>query len=143
MKLSEAKLFPEKFSEGVIMFGKILFSFLLILVTAFSVAAAAPVKKSEPEKISVMEKNALLIDVRTPKEFAAGHLKGAINIPDGNSALLQKNGAKKDTPLYLYCRSGRRVKAAVKNLKKEGYTCLYDFGGIKDAGKRLALPTVK
>ena len=128
------------------MYGKILFSFFLILFVAFSsaeAASSAPVKKGGSEKISVMEKNALLIDVRTPEEFAAGHLKGAINIPDGNSALLQKNGAKKDTPLYLYCRSGRRVKAAVKNLKKEGYTCLYDFGGIKDAGKRLALPTVK
>ena len=90
-----------------------------------------------------MEKNALLIDVRTPEEFAAGHLKGAVNIPAGNIDLLQKKGAKKDSPLYLYCRSGRRVKAAVKDLKKEGYTCLYDFGGMKEAGKRLSLPVVK
>lgn len=127
------------------MYGKILLFPVLIPVLLFSVAAApsVPVKKNVPEKVSVMEKNALLIDVRTQKEFAAGHLKGAIHIPDGDIALLQKAGAKKDTPLYLYCRSGRRVKAAIKNLKKEGYMRLYDFGGMKEAGKRLALPVVK
>ena len=125
------------------MFGKILFSFLLILVTAFSAAAAAPVKKSEPGKISVMEKHALLIDVRMPKEFAAGHLKGAINIPDGDIALLQKKGAKKDTPLYLYCRSGRRVKIAMETLRKLNYTQLYDLGGLKEAQQQLQLPVLK
>ncbi|MBR2904408.1 MAG: rhodanese-like domain-containing protein [Lentisphaeria bacterium] len=127
------------------MYGKYLFVFVLILSAVFSsvTAFSAPVKKNVPEKSVVMEKNALLVDVRTPKEFAAGHLKGAVNIPNGDITLLRKAGAKKDTPLYLYCRSGRRVKAVVKNLKKEGYTRLYDFGGINDAGKRLTLPVEK
>ncbi len=124
---------------------KNLFLFLLFLLPVFFCNAAerAVSEKSTGKNLVKMPANALLIDVRTEKEFACGHLKGAANIPDGNVALLKKKGAKKDTPLFLYCRSGRRVKAAIKNLKKEGYTCLYDLGGMKEAEKKLALPVVK
>lgn len=91
-----------------------------------------------------MEKNALLIDVRTPEEFTAGHLKGAVNIPHGKIvACLQKKGVKKDVPLYLYCRSGRRVKEAIKNLKKASFTHLYDLGGMNDASEKTRLSIVK
>lgn len=120
-------------------------SFLFLLPLFFCNAESNGEKNRKKEISSVqMQKNALLLDVRTKQEFAAGHLKGAINIPrESIVALSAEKGIKKDTPLYLYCRSGRRVKAAIKDLKKEGFTLLYDLGGMNEAGKKLSLPVVK
>lgn len=92
---------------------------------------------------SLPGKTWVLIDVRTPEEFASGHLKGALNIPGADLKLLKKKGIKGNTPLFLYCRSGRRVKIAIKKLKENGYTLLHDFGGMKNASEKLDLPIVK
>lgn len=71
----------------------------------------------------------LLIDVRTPGEFAAGYIPGAINIPlDQISQRLSE--IPKDEPVVLYCQSGNRSNQATKLLKGEGYTEIYDLGGI-------------
>ena len=55
----------------------------------------------------VMEKNALLIDVRTPEEFRSGAIPGALNMPhDRIGETIASAAPDKKTPLYLYCRSG-------------------------------------
>ena len=92
----------------------------------------------------VMEKNAVLIDVRTPREFAEGALDGAVNIPhdiigERISALVPD----KKTPIYLYCRSGRRVGVAMATLKEQGYSVMHNLGGIEEARTKLALPEKK
>lgn len=64
---------------------------------------------------------ATIIDVRTPSEYAAGHLAGAVNIETPNLA----NGlasADKTAPLVVYCASGSRSRAAVDQLKALGFT---------------------
>nr|PMH96944.1 hypothetical protein BCU55_19235 [Shewanella sp. 10N.286.48.A6] len=80
------------------------------------------------EKIN---KGAMILDVRTAEEFAAGHLEGAINIPF-NIALkeLNKQNIAKDTAIVLYCRSGRRSGIANDELAAAGYTQTYNGGGI-------------
>lgn len=88
-----------------------------------------------------MPENARLIDVRSVKEFRAGALPGALNIP--HDVIDKKIAAAvpdKKTPLYLYCRSGRRVGVAMKTLKVRGYTKMYNLGGLKEASKKLKLP---
>lgn len=83
----------------------------------------------------------LLLDVRTPQEFAEGHIEGAINIalqelPRRLSELPQ------DQPIVLYCRSGNRSRDALHILRNAGYTAVYDMGGIID-WERQGLPTVR
>ena len=78
--------------------------------------------------------NAVWIDVRTAEEFASGHIEGAHNIPyesiDKGVAAL---GLEQDTPILLYCRSGRRSGIALDSLRKQGYTQLKNVGGIEEA----------
>ena len=75
---------------------------------------------------------ALLVDVRTPEEFAAGHLPNAINIPHEKVVgELAKRGIAKDTPLVLYCRSGRRSGVAEDALAGAGYRQLYNAGAYQ------------
>lgn len=73
----------------------------------------------------------ILLDVRTPQEFAEQHIPGAILITDHQlSAEAEKTLLNKDTPLFVYCRSGQRSAGAAKQLVRMGYTQVYDFGGI-------------
>lgn len=75
----------------------------------------------------------LLLDVRAPEEFLQQHISGAILIPDSQiSAEAGKKLPNKDTPILVYCRSGRRSAGAAKQLVNMGYTQIYDFGGILD-----------
>lgn len=71
----------------------------------------------------------LLLDVRTPEEFADGHIPGAVNI---SLQTLGQNLASipTDRPVVIYCRSGNRSAQAMRLLAEAGYTSLYDLGGI-------------
>lgn len=75
----------------------------------------------------------IILDVRTPAEFAEGYIKGAINLPldritkDAPTVLTDK-----EAEILIYCRSGNRSKTAAQQLIKLGYTNVYDFGGIID-----------
>lgn len=71
-----------------------------------------------------------LIDVRTPKEFAEGHLPGATNI-DSQSKDFTQSIAKLDKtqPIFVYCLSGGRSSTAMAKLRKLGYTNVLDLQG--------------
>ena len=90
------------------------------------------------------QKGAVALDVRTPEEYAAGHLAGAVNInwfADGFLAQVEA-AFPKETPLAVYCRSGRRSAAAAERLTKAGYTCVCNLlGGYlawTEAGKAVS-----
>lgn len=104
---------------------------LLIALMPLSVQADFKASLSQDqawEKISA--KQITVIDVRTPAEFATGHVPGAINIPhDQIGQRLQDIPASKDQPLLLYCRSGRRSLLAEKTLSNAGYNNLYHLEG--------------
>ncbi|MBL8134729.1 MAG: rhodanese-like domain-containing protein [Anaerolineae bacterium] len=72
-----------------------------------------------------------LLDVRTPEEFAGGHIANAANIA---VETLADNLASvpKDMPVVVYCRSGNRSAQAAQILSQAGYTQIYDLGGIID-----------
>ena len=75
---------------------------------------------------------ALIVDVRTPAEFAQGHLPGAINIP--LPQVVEEFAARnigKDTDVVLYCRSGNRSGQAQRALIQEGYTNTFNGLGYQ------------
>lgn len=71
----------------------------------------------------------ILVDVRTPAEFASGHIPTAVNIPVN---IIGSTGvdAPEDSLIIVYCRSGNRSAVAASQLKELGYTSVVDFGGI-------------
>ena len=91
-----------------------------------------------------MEKNAVLLDVRTPEEHKNGYLEGAELLPLAElESKIVNEVQDKNTPIYIYCRSGRRAGTAVEKLKAMGYTDLHNLGGLKDAREKLNIPIKK
>lgn len=85
----------------------------------------------------------VFIDVRTPEEYAEGHIEGAVLIPVQELAE-RINEVPKDKQVYLYCRSGRRSADAAGMLAKAGYTNIENvLGGIttwKEANHAVVKP---
>lgn len=73
---------------------------------------------------------AVLLDVRTPEEYAEGHIEGSVNIPLQSIEQAESVIKDKDTPLFVHCRSGGRSAQATSILKRMGYTNVEDIGGI-------------
>ena len=87
------------------------------------------------EAVELMEKedHYLILDVRTQQEYAAGHIPGAIVVPNetiGTEEIAQL--PDKEQLIMVYCRSGNRSKQASDKLVKLGYTNIVEFGGIID-----------
>jgi rhodanese-related sulfurtransferase len=78
----------------------------------------------------LVQAGAQLLDVRTPGEFASGHIEGAINIPvqDLGGRLAELGDKKRG--LVVYCRSGHRSGQASKLLKGAGFSAVHDLGAM-------------
>lgn len=85
--------------------------------------------------------SALVLDVRTPAEFAEGHLNGALNINwNGESFEEQVSLIDRSTPIYLYCRSGGRSGSAAEKLEALGFAHIVDLTGGMIAWRAAELP---
>jgi len=77
--------------------------------------------------------NAIILDVRTSGEFAAGRIPGAILLPNDEIRFRAQDVLpNKNALILVYCRSGARSQDAAENLIYMGYTNVFDFGGILD-----------
>lgn len=111
---------------------------LLGLVAAFLLGRFVLLRPSTARiqaMIDALAAGGLLVDVRTPGEFAGGHLPNAINVPLGSQDP-RVHGAAKDTPLVLYCASGSRSAMAARTLKGMGFSRVHNLGSIRN-GARL------
>lgn len=84
----------------------------------------------------------VFIDVRTPEEYAEGHIEGATLIPVQELAE-RISEVPKDVQVYLYCRSGRRSANAASMLAKAGYTNIENLLGGITAWKEATHAVVK
>ena len=109
----------------------IVFSLLLLLGCAAPAAGYRQITGEEALTLMSEQTDYLILDVRTPEEFAAGHIPGAINIP--NEAIGTDPVAelpRMDQLILVYCRSGNRSKQAAVKLVDLGYTNIVEFGGV-------------
>ena len=96
-------------------------------------AAYRRVSAEEAQQIMKNESGYRIVDVRTPEEYASGHIPNAICIP--NESIGKEPPAElsdKKQLLLIDCRSGRRSKEAANKLVELGYENVVDFGGIVD-----------
>ncbi len=75
----------------------------------------------------VMGRGAIILDVRTPGEYAGGHIKGSINIPL-QSLQSQLSKLKKDKPVITCCASGMRSSSAKSMLQSAGFAEVHNGG---------------
>ena len=112
-----------------------------ILVALLLAGCAAPAEGGSyrqinmDEAITMMEEESgyIILDVRTPEEFAEKHIPGALNIPNetiGTEEIPEL--PNKEQLILVYCRSGNRSKQASEKLVALGYTNIVEFGGIND-----------
>jgi phage shock protein E len=106
-------------------------------------AAQQPAGEALATNGGATESGVLYVDVRTPEEFAAGHVTGAINIPHSEMAHrypeLEQYG---DKDLLLYCRSGRRSGIATRILEDVGFGNVRDVGGLSGL-EAQGIPTTR
>ena len=109
----------------------------MLLLSLLGCSLLAGCTSASPQKLTLPE-NALLIDVRTADEFNSGHLKWAVNLPHTTIGdHIADVAPDKNQPLFLYCRSGRRVQIAMEILSKLGYTDMHNLGGYEEAKQQL------
>lgn len=84
-----------------------------------------------------------VIDVRSPEEYAAGHLEGAINIDvEGTTFAQEVDKLDRGATYTVYCRSGNRSAQARSRMEDLGFTDVHDAGGLQEAADALGLPVV-
>lgn len=90
------------------------------------------VSMEEGLKLMESDRDFILLDVRTPEEFAVGHIPGSVQLT--NETFTKQDAEKilkdKNQTVYVYCRSGRRSKQSSQKLVDFGYTNVIEIGGI-------------
>ena len=85
-----------------------------------------------------LKNGALLVDVRTPAEFAEKNLPGAINLPlNSLKSGITNHVADKSKAVLLHCQTGRRSGIAEKELRSLGYTNVFNIGSFEQAQKAV------
>ena len=127
-------------------------AFAALLLSGCAAQQPAPAASAPPEatvtaeaaqnhKITAEEAKArmdsgdeiLVLDVRTQEEYDAGHIAGAILLPNETIVDTMPDSLPDlNAEILIYCRSGNRSAQAAKKLAAMGYTGVYDFGGILD-----------
>lgn len=123
-------------------FGTLFFLFIIMnIVFAGALEAILPEQGFKLQ----LEKKAIILDVREPKELSIGKIKGAINIPlsvmNNDRAHWDQKIAeiKKDLTILVYCHSGRRAEIVGAEIAKKGFRVLNM--GSYDSWKLKNLPT--
>lgn len=110
---------------------------LVLLLTRFQ---ARPLHShSIQDRCTNMAQSRILIDVRSPEEFATGKLGDAVNIPfqEIEERLAADEKVTPESPIVLYCRSGRRSAIAKTVLEAKGYQNVVDLGDMEAAQEAL------
>lgn len=116
--------------------------FLLALLWDNNKRAGASVSPAEAT-LKINKDKALVLDIREAKEFGAGHLVNAVNIPFAKLAERMSELDKyKERPIILVCKSGQTVGVAAKMLRDKGFNTLRLSGGMLEWSNQN-LPVVR
>ena len=116
---------------------KIICIFILLLTLGLFTACSNVTDEVLIEAREAVKNGALIVDVRTPKEFRQKHIAGAINLPI--DAIMKGNiKLPKDKEIVVYCRTGSRSRVSAKVLREQGWT-VYDVATQGDWERKIEL----
>ncbi len=117
-------------------------AFLIALFMDNSKRSGKAVSPAEAT-LMINKENALVLDIRDKKDFSAGHLANAMNIPFTSLASrLDELNAHKERPVILVCKTGQTVSVAGKMLREKGFNAVRMSGGMME-WTNLNLPVVR
>jgi rhodanese-related sulfurtransferase len=108
---------------------------LYLIIKLFGYLGRLGIKQLSPREFD-QKKGLAILDIRTTKEYEAGHIPGAVHVPLSDIGDKVKK-LKKDKELMVYCNNGSRSIWAIKRLMGMGYKNLYNLKGGFDAWKRI------
>jgi rhodanese-related sulfurtransferase len=108
---------------------------LFLIIKLFGYLGRLGIKQLSPREFD-QKKGLALLDIRSTKEYEAGHIPGAVHVPLSDIGDKVKK-LKKDKELVVYCNNGSRSIWAIKRLMGMGYKNLYNLKGGYDAWKRI------
>jgi rhodanese-related sulfurtransferase len=113
-----------------------------VLVGCGRAEAAGDVKPSELLAAIEAKQAPLVLDVRTPEEFASGHVPGALNIPiDELASRSGEIAAHRDEPVVVYCERGPRAARGADELVAAGFSDVKLLAGHMSGWRAAGLPT--
>ena len=123
----------------------------LVMAAAFTFAAvahAADIPKIDQasllKRIEKKDASLVILDVRTPEEFAAGHVPGAINIPYTHlPSRISEVADAADKDIVVYCEVGVRAEQGAERLRENGFTKLLHLDGDMQAWQAQKRPLEK
>lgn len=107
---------------------------LYLIIKLFSYLGRLGIKQIRPQDLD-QKKGIVLLDVRTNKEYAEGHIPGAVHVPISEIGEKVKK-LKKDKDIVVFCQNGNRSIWAIKRLMGMGYKNLFNLKGGYRAWKR-------
>ncbi len=115
----------------------------ILLAIALAFGLTAGVAACSPGESYSVTDDTVIIDVRTPQEFATGHLVGAINIdvqsPDFRDRVMALDT---DGDYFIYCRSGNRSGQAIAQMSQMGFTEMKNGGSVKQASDMSGISVI-
>ena len=119
---------------------------LLVLISFVACQGSPPAIRdiSQEEFSTQPPAGALILDVRTPDEYANGHVPNAVLMPhDELATRVGELGAEMDTPIVVYCESGRRAGMAGETLLEAGFTNVLHLEGDMSGWRESGRPTAR
>lgn len=114
-----------------------------LVATLGTAAACSTAEDAGLSAAEALPANTVLIDVRTPAEFAEGHLDGAVNIPVELPTFTEQVGLlDPDLDYLVYCRTGRRADVAIQYMALLGFTTT-NLGSLEDASEATGVRIVR
>ena len=128
--------------NNLLLFVVALVSGAMLLWPVFRKSTGGPWVNTAEATHLINREDALVVDVRDPGEYGAGHILGAKNVPlsrldDGELA------KRKDRPVIVYCDGGERAGKAISVLKKQGFARVVNLSGGIKAWQQAGLPVEK
>lgn len=116
----------------------------LLAGTADAGETAAISQEALLQRLAAKDSSLIVLDVRTPEEFAQGHVPGAFNIPYTHlPARIAELPAAADKDIVVYCTVGARAERAASRLRENGFKRLLHLDGDMDKWLEKRRPTQK
>ena len=122
-----------------------LLAIIVMLIASEIQQRLSRVKQVSPAEATRLlnHENAIMIDMRTDKDYRDGHIANAVNVPTGNTDIPVTLNKYRERAVVVYCQRGQRSIAFCNKLSKQGFESVYNLKGGVLAWQKAELPLTK